>query len=320
MRQEVKSRGSGGPKISLIIPTLNPGPERLATLVDALRAQRDVDLEIVIVDSGSADGSERRLSLADVHLTIEPGAFDHGGTRNLAASHATGDLLAFMTQDARPVDAWMLARLVAPIVDRRAVAAYARQVAPAAASLLERTARDLNYPPDSALRSLDDVAQLGIRAFMLSNVASAVDRATFEALGGFPDRVIFNEDLYLANAILASGGRIAYVADAVVEHGHTYTLLGLLRRYFDNASSLATAPEPLRSAPAGGAGLRFALRQATAVVRGGRPDLLVRWACETGVKWIGYRLGRQHRRLPRAWRTRLSLQPRAQHHATERPG
>ena len=318
MRQEVKSRGSMGPRVSLIVPTLNPGAATFRALLASLRAQRGVDLEIVVADSGSTDGSEGLLDLADVHFTLEPGTFDHGGTRNLAARRASGAFLAFMTQDARPVDDGTLARLVAPVVEGRAAAAYARQVAPTSASPLERAARELNYPATSEIRSLDDLDRLGIRAFMLSNVASVVDRATFEALGGFPDRVVFNEDLYFANALLASGGRIAYVAEAVVEHGHAYTLPGLLRRYFDNATSLATAPEPLRSAPAGSAGLRFALRQAAAVLRVGRPDLLPRWILETGVKWLGYRLGRHHRRLPRAWRARLSLQPKV--HGGERSG
>jgi rhamnosyltransferase len=120
---------------------------------------------------------------------------------------------------------------------------------------------------------------------MLPNVASAVSRAVFEAHGGFPEPVVFNEDVQFANAILAKGGRIAYVAEAVVEHGHTYTLMGLLRRYFDNGTSLAEAPEPLRSAATGGAGAGFAMRQARAVVAAGRVDLLPRWVLETGVKW-----------------------------------
>jgi rhamnosyltransferase len=308
MRQAVKSEGSGVPRVSLVIPTLDPGPERLRTLLNVLRAQEGVDLQVIVVDSSSTDGSIEVAAEADIHQVIPRDAFDHGGTRNAAAQLATGDVLAFMTQDALPADQRTIARLIAPIATGEATAAYARQVAPASAPLLERIARDLNYPATSSRRTLADVSTLGIRAFMLSNVASAVDRKAFAALGGFPDRTPFNEDLYLANAVLASGGTIAYVADAIVEHGHTYTLAGLLRRYFDNSASLTDVPEPLRSTPAGASGLRFALAQVKAIVRSGRTDLLPRWVLETGAKWIGFRLGRVHRWLPQTVRTTLSLQ------------
>lgn len=307
MRQDVKSEGSDAPRVSLVIPTLDPGPERLRTLLHALRTQEGVDLEVIVIDSSSTDGSAAMATEADVHRTIPREDFDHGGTRNAAAHLATGDVLVFMTQDALPSDPRTLERLIAPILANEATAAYARQVAPPTTSLLERIARELNYPDTSARRTLADVETLGIRAFMLSNVASAVDRQAFEALGGFPDRTPFNEDLFLGSAILGSGGTIAYVADAVVEHGHTYTLAGLVRRYFDNGVSLTAAPEPLRSSRTSGSGFSFSLRQASGLLQARRPDLLPRWLLETGAKWVGFRLGRAHTELPLAWRKRLSL-------------
>ena len=309
MQPEVKSGPLSGPRVSVVIPTLNPGPASLRALMHSLRAQIGVEVEVIVVDSSSTDGSNTVYDLADVWLTIPQAAFDHGGTRNVAARSATGSILVFMTQDARPWNDTTLATLAEPILERRAWAAYARQVAPPSAPLLERVARDLNYPAASALRSSEDIAQLGIRAFMLPNVASAIDREVFGALGGFPTPVVFNEDVQLANSILSRGGRIAYVAEAIVEHGHHYRSLDLLRRYFDNGTSLAEAAEPLHSTAINGVGAGFAMRQLRAVLATGRVDQVPRWTTETGMKWVGYQLGRRHRRLPASWKRALSLQP-----------
>jgi rhamnosyltransferase len=152
MQPEVKSGPPEPPRVSVIVPTLNPGPDTLRALVAALRAQEGVAVEVVIVDSSSTDGSADLQALADVWISIPQSEFDHGGTRNLAARRASGDVLVFMTQDARPHDASTLSRLVAPVVAGSVQAAYARQVAPASAPLLERIARDLNYPAESAVR------------------------------------------------------------------------------------------------------------------------------------------------------------------------
>lgn len=319
MPDDVKSRVSDEPRVSVIVPTLNPGPERFRALVGALRAQVGVQVELVVVDSSSDDGTQDLLDLADVVLRIERADFDHGGTRNLAARSASGDLLAFMTQDALPADEHMLARLVAPIVRGEAAAAYARQVAPASAPLLERIARELNYPATSELRSLEDLPRLGIRTFLLSNVSSVVSREAFDTAGGFPEPALFNEDLYLSAHLLEAGGRIAYVAGAVVEHGHAYTPIALFRRYFDNAASLTSAPVALRNAPAGSRGLDFALAQARALLRLGRPDLLLLCLVENGARGLGFALGRGHRHVPVSWVRRLSLQPRSRIWARDRP-
>ena len=75
-------QGRGG--VSIIIPTLNGAPwlERLLTMLDCQTVRAD---EILIVDSGSTDGS---LEIIRAHgarlLEIPKEQFDHGGTRAMA--------------------------------------------------------------------------------------------------------------------------------------------------------------------------------------------------------------------------------------------
>ncbi len=67
----------------------------------------------MIVDSGSTDGSvdiaERHGAL--VHR-IDKSEFSHGGTRNLLMELASGDHVAFLTQDATPASPRWLAALL----------------------------------------------------------------------------------------------------------------------------------------------------------------------------------------------------------------
>jgi len=87
---------------SVVIPTLN----RLALLKEALatvRAQRFKDYEIIVVDSGSTDGTMEWLAAEnlDVKTTRSP-IPSPGAGRNAGSKIASGQYLAFLDSD----DAW----------------------------------------------------------------------------------------------------------------------------------------------------------------------------------------------------------------------
>ena len=74
--------------MSVIVPTLNPGPQTLRALIRDLRSQTGVEIELVIVDSTSDDGSTELHGLA---LSIPQAESDHGarGTSRRTALRAT---------------------------------------------------------------------------------------------------------------------------------------------------------------------------------------------------------------------------------------
>src|SRR5439155_14048995 len=79
------------PPISLLIPTLDGGRD-FELLLAAIDRQEDVDeLELVVVDSGSADGTTDAARRAGARVVSIPrDEFGHGRTRNLAAEVSTG--------------------------------------------------------------------------------------------------------------------------------------------------------------------------------------------------------------------------------------
>jgi len=91
------------PKVSVIIPVFNCKPY-LADCLRSVTSQSEADLEIIVADDGSTDGSwellqelassDKRLSLYRQRNSGCPGA-----ARNLALSHAAGRYIAFLDAD-----------------------------------------------------------------------------------------------------------------------------------------------------------------------------------------------------------------------------
>ena len=285
-------------KISIIIPTYKARPyvdEQIAVL----RGQTLPPHEIIIIDSSSPDGTaERARELGVTVIEIAQADFNHGGTRNQAATRANGDILVFMTQDAIPLHADYLEALTAGIRADNVAAAYARQEADARSSPLEQFARSFNYPPTQHIKTLDDIDTLGIKTFFYSDTASAVRADVFQDVEGYPDWVIVNEDMVLAAKLLQAGHAIQYAADARVLHAHDYTMTALFRRYFDIGVFMKQAASFFAGAKSGGEGLRFAMQQLGYLRKRGMWRWMVRSVLETGIKWVAFQLGKRSAMLP----------------------
>lgn len=294
--------------VAVVVPTLRPG-EALARLISALRGQTRPPREIVIVDSASDDGTaENARGMGCRVEVVGQESFDHGGTRNLGAGLARSPIIVFMTQDAVPANAHFIARLLQPLHEGCA-GAYARQIPRPDAAPTERFQRAFNYPSEGHSRSAQDLQRLGLRAAFFSNVASAVDRAAYEAVGGFPTGVILNEDTMFAYRLLRAGHRVAYVAEAEVYHSHDYSVGQQFRRYFDIGASHTQGDGGLAGLPVAQEGVRFAQQELRALAREGAWLWLPRAGVELGAKWLAFQLGRRASRLPTAVASRLSLQP-----------
>src|SRR5205807_1957353 len=98
--------------------------------------------------------------------------------------------------------------------------------------LFERVLREFNYPSSSHVRTRADAATWGAYLTFCSNAFAAWNNHVLDEVGGFVE-TLSHEDAIAAAMILERGYPIAYVAEAVVEHSHRYTLTGDFKRYFD---------------------------------------------------------------------------------------
>jgi rhamnosyltransferase len=291
----------------VIIPTLN-GAGHLRKLLDSLRCQTVKDVEVIVVDSESEDGTAAVAdSLGCTIQTIARRKFDHGGARNLGAALASGDILVFLTQDALPVSKDFLARLIAPIDGHITAASYARQVPAPGTTPTEAFARLYNYPPQSFSRQLSLVQRRTLKTFFFSNTASAVSRVCFERVGRFPAPVPTNEDMLLCARLLDAGYQIAYVAEAEVIHSHDFSLREVFRRYFRIGTVAREHHATLRVERNAGEGLDFVRCQIAHLQRIGRPELIPGAVIEAGVKATAFYCGHAW------WSRRRTVDPQ---HAT----
>lgn len=295
--------------VSVIIPTLNAG-NQIQRLIDSLQSQALTPLEIIVIDSSSGDDTVEIAREAGCRVErIPQGSFQHGGTRNLGAQLAAGEILVFLTQDALPANADFLAQLIQPVIEGQAEAATARQIPYPDASPLEAYARMKNYPTESFIRGAEDIESLGVMAYFFSNAASAIDRKTFEQLGGFSEDVIVNEDMLFCTRLLHGGYRVAYQSDAVVYHSHNYGLREHFLRYFDIGVFFDQASGELSGGEPGGRGLRFALGQIGYLLKTGAPHWIPRSLTESLLKYLGFRLGKRADKLPLGFKRACSRQP-----------
>ncbi len=95
------------PSVSVIIPTFNRWP-LVGAAVESVLAQSYAELEVLVVDDGSTDGTTQQLGqfASRTRILTQP----HGGVsaaRNLAVRHARGRYLAFLDSD----DLWLPEKL-----------------------------------------------------------------------------------------------------------------------------------------------------------------------------------------------------------------
>ena len=216
------------PQVSVLIPTLDGGAD-LARCLDAIAAQRGCpSFELVCVDSGSAaaDLEAMRRHGARV-LRIDRSRFNHGQTRDLAARHARGEVLAFLNQDAVPADAEWLRRLVEPLLSGdgsiAAVQGGIREVPEVGRRFFWESCGDRFYFTRETARWLDAYQGIGF-----STVNCALRRSAWER-HNFGWAAIMEDKKWQREAVDA-GLRIVDRPDATVHHTHAYDLRSLTRR------------------------------------------------------------------------------------------
>jgi rhamnosyltransferase len=264
--------------------------------------------KLLVVNSSSNDGTIELAEEMGAGVLIVPRhQFNHGSTREIARRVLGTDIVVMMTPDATPLRTDLLSNLVRPIVDGLASAAYARQIPRECADFFEAFPRHFNYPNRSELRTIDDAATLGPQTFFCSNVCAAWSNAALDSIGGFAPTLSL-EDTIAVVKLLSAGHRIAYCADAVVEHSHDYGLAQEFKRQFDTGYVRAEHRHILLSHGADetrGAGyasdMLFRLfRQRPQAI----PYALANIAC----KYFGYRLGFHGHGLPLWLKRRVSGQ------------
>jgi rhamnosyltransferase len=316
--------------VTVAIPIFNGGPA-LERVLAAIRRQRLTgEIELLVCDSGSTDGSrERALAAGARVLRIPAGTFVHGPARNLLMSEARGEFVALLSQDAEPVDEHWLTRLLAGFELAAGVALVYGPYLPRpdaarrGADDLERFFGQLSPDGqprvdrlDSSERALPARTLFGKRTYF-TDANGCVRREAWERVP-FPP-VPYAEDHALALAMLRAGYAKAYVPAAGVFHSHDYTVVEELRRAFDDWRGLRevygwrepAGPRHWALQLRGRLGTEWRALDAAGVAPARRPPALVAAVTGHAARLAGAILGSRSDRLPAGLRRRLSLEGRA---------
>ncbi len=233
-------------KISIVIPTLNGGT-LLRECLAAIRSQRfDGEVELLAVDSGSADDTLKTLEEFGAKIrSIPPSSFNHGGTRNTAIETAEGELIVLTVQDAVPQgDGWLEA-LVAPFEDPKVAGVYGRQIPRADADLLTKR-RLSEWLTSCGERSVTEITDRAAyeklpplekyKVCNFDNVCSCIRKEVWRK-HRFP-KANFAEDIEWARDVLPDGYRIVYEPAAAVVHSHRRSIFYEYRRTYIAARRL----------------------------------------------------------------------------------
>jgi rhamnosyltransferase len=222
--------------ISILIPVRDGGEDFIRCL-DAIASQKiDEDFEVLVVDSGSMDGSVEAARARGAHVQMVPAQeFHHGVTRNLAASLAQGEILVWTSQDAYPDGDRWLDRLTAVLRAREpgVGGVYGRQAAHHDAAPPEHYFLDFLYGSAPRRQRAQSVEELTMETTLFSNANSAMPRQLLEQFP-FADDVLIAEDQDWSRRVLLAGYEIVYEPTAVVRHSHPYTLFTAFRRFFES--------------------------------------------------------------------------------------
>jgi rhamnosyltransferase len=218
---------------SILILTKND-VEGVRACLEAIYSQKKPDpFEVVVIDSGSTDGTLDVLRRFPVRVEqIPPEIFHHARTRNLAASYAKGEVLVFLSQDAIPASSEWLHALVSNFDDPAIGAVYGRQLPKQGSSLEREDALNTLYGAHKIVKDPACQNDCGYLFYHFSDVNAAMRRSVWQS-ALFPENLKVFEDLGIAKLILDAGWKIVYEPAAAVFHSHHHTTAGLFKRYFD---------------------------------------------------------------------------------------
>lgn len=242
--EDAPRRADDLPRVTVIIPVYND-VERLRLCLDAL-VQQDYPadrLDVVVVDNASTTDLRPALPDDDRFVMVDELRKGSYAARNAGLEVATGEVLAFTDADCRPWRDW-LSTAVATLRGPEAPDAVGGRI-----RLVFRDGPEPSTGPElyESVHGFDQ--ERFVTTFHFAATANLV--ATAEAVrgvGGFDPSLQSGGDDDFGHRLAASGRRLAYAPDAVVDHPSRPTWSELTTKSVRIAKGMAdlTASAPLR--------------------------------------------------------------------------
>jgi len=218
------------PLISIIMRSFNEAWALRETL-PALQAQEYKNWELIVIDSGSTDGSQGLLRSAQPRhfIQISPHEYNPAWVMNYGMKLARSEFGIFLNADATPQGTNWLRPLVEELFDPQVAGVFGRQI--------PRPECRAVFAHDYE-RCFGKGRESANWEHFFSMVSSGI-RKDIWSQRGFNLRMQYSEDDEYTRWCRAQGYKIVYASESVAMHSHNYTPEQAYKRSFGEARALA---------------------------------------------------------------------------------
>ena len=218
------------PLVSIVLRSFNEG-WALRRTFPAIRAQSHQNWELIVIDSGSTDGScELIRSVHPAHfIEIKPDKYNPSRVLNHGMRLARSDSVVFLNADATPQGNNWLRPLVEGLRDAQTAAVFGRQI--------PRPGCPAVFAHDYE-RCFGAHREASGWEHFFSMVSSGLRRDIWSTRG-FREDMQYSEDDEYTRWCRAQGYRVVYCPESVVMHSHNYTATQAYKRSFGEGKALA---------------------------------------------------------------------------------
>jgi rhamnosyltransferase len=220
------------PAASIILRSFNEGWALRETL-PALRAEAFQDWELIVIDSGSTDGSPDLIrAFGPAHfIQILPHEYNPGRVMNHGMRLARSECGIFLNADATPQDSNWLGPLVESLADTTTAAVFGRQIPRPDCRAVFACDYERCFGPKRQSAAWDH---------FFSMVSSGL-RKDIWSQRGFLEKLQYAEDDEYTRWARSHGYKIVYRPESVVMHSHNYSPTEAYKRSFGDAKALAAS-------------------------------------------------------------------------------
>lgn len=220
------------PLVSIILRSFNEGWALRETL-GALKLQDYKPWELIVIDSGSTDGSQELIrAAAPAHFVqIQPHEYNPSRVMNQGMTLARSEYGIFLNADATPQGVRWLGPLVRALQDPQSAAVFGRQVPRPDCQAVYACDYDRCFGPDRESARWDH---------FFSMVSSGI-RKDIWTRRRFLETLQYAEDDEYTRWARAQGYSVVYCPESVVMHSHNYSPAQAYTRSFGDARALAAS-------------------------------------------------------------------------------
>jgi glycosyltransferase involved in cell wall biosynthesis len=217
----------------VIVPVHNRR-ERMLRCLEAVLAQDYASFEVLVLDNGSSDGTleacRERAASARVPVRVESVGGRVGHVRNVGATLAAGDILAFTDSDCLPAPHWLRAGV--------------NRFADPGVGIVTGTTLPEDPPPYRAWHATQEITE---QTWRFETCNAFFRREALLASPGFDEQVTMWEDTAAGWGVMRLGWRAEFEPQALVLHDVRYPgwhwHLRRVMRYGEGAAIVRRFPE-----------------------------------------------------------------------------